>query len=434
MLLRFSIKNYLSIKDKVVLDMVATKNEKHFDFFCQQVGDYKVLKLAMLFGPNASGKTNILYALNTVKEIILDDKLNKDSEINSIPFEFDKKTKNADSEFVIDFLINEQKYSYEIHFNSNFVSYEKLVIYNPSKQMIYKRETAYSDEVNLKFGTYWKIKASDEEVIANNTTHNMTILSGYNKTSIKFVELTNVRNWFSSYLKQTITPKTQLQEYVKKNLFDKTVKKEHLVEMLKRADFNITNTTIEEKILSKEDLNSTQGNQREILNFLLEHTDNNEKLSALKMEFKHNVTVDGKSVEGNLPSGLESLGTLRYFGLSGVFLKNINSSFSMFIDELDSSMHPDLMIHFINSFMLNTTKSQLIFTTHYLPLLEDTDELRKDVVWFTEKREDGSTDLYSLKDIEIRSALNYYKAYKVGKLGAKPFIGSAYLNILNEEG
>ena len=77
--------------------------------------------------------------------------------------------------------------------------------------------------------------------------------------------------------------------------------------------------------------------------------------------------------------------------------------------------------------MLNTKNSQLIFTSHYHPLLEETDEIRKDIVWFTEKLENGSTELYSLRDITIRSSLNYYKAYKTGKFGAKPFIGSAFI-------
>ena len=135
----------------------------------------------------------------------------------------------------------------------------------------------------------------------------------------------------------------------------------------------------------------------------------------------------GKEELFRLPESLESVGKLRYFGLSGVLSEIIDRTGVLFIDELDSSLHPDLLNHFINTFMLNTKRSQLIFTSHYYPLLEETDELRKDVVWFTEKLEDGSTELYSLKDIKIRSVLNYYKAYKTGKFGAKPFIGTAYL-------
>ena len=78
----------MEFKDEVVLDFVATKKDKHFDFFCEKIGKYKVSKIAMLFGPNASGKSNILHSLDRFRDIVLDDNLSKDDPIQQIPFEF----------------------------------------------------------------------------------------------------------------------------------------------------------------------------------------------------------------------------------------------------------------------------------------------------------------------------------------------------------
>ncbi len=92
-------------------------------------------------------------------------------------------------------------------------------------------------------------------------------------------------------------------------------------------------------------------------------------------------------------------------------------------------MHPDLVRHFIYTFLRNSSKSQLIVSTHNTDILSNSDDIRKDVVWFTDKKSDGSTDLYSLADFpEIRKNMSYLKAYKSGKLGAVPNLGSTLID------
>ena len=200
-----------------------------------------------------------------------------------------------------------------------------------------------------------------------------------------------------------------------------------LINLLEKADFNICETIIDEFKITKEMVDSLRDGDLDLYEIMKRKMGEKNEMVNLNLYFQHLITIKNKEQIYKLQSSLESQGTIRYFGLSGVLTELFKKPGILNIDELESSLHPDLLYHFINTFMLNTKHSQLIFTSHYYPLLEDTDELRKDVVWFTEKREDGSTDLYSLKDINIRSSLNYYKAYKTGKFGAKPFIGSAYL-------
>ncbi|MCK4695704.1 MAG: ATP-binding protein, partial [Candidatus Cloacimonetes bacterium] len=277
-------------------------------------------------------------------------------------------------------------------------------------------------------GTKFKIEDTDKKTLIGNTLPNMTILSGYNKTSLQNEILQKIRDWFKNQLKPIIEPRSQLTEYAKSKLYKGKINTKQLINLLEVADFNISMPIINKEEIDKELIEEVKEKFPGVYKSMVKNK-TEEAFFRLNLFFEHIIKKkDNKEKTYKLDGDLESLGTLRYFGLSGVLTEIIDRTGVLFIDELDSSLHPDLLNQFINTFMLNTKHSQLIFTTHYYPLLEETDELRKDVVWFTEKKEDGSTDLFSLKDINIRAALNYYKAYKTGKFGAKPFIGSAYLS------
>ncbi len=102
------------------------------------------------------------------------------------------------------------------------------------------------------------------------------------------------------------------------------------------------------------------------------------------------------------------------------------------IDELESSLHPDLYIHFILSFLLNSNKSQVIATTHNREILDNKDIFRNDSIWFTDKSETCATELYSLADFDssvVRDTSNILNAYKSGKLKAVPNLGDYYIDL-----
>jgi AAA15 family ATPase/GTPase len=428
MILKFKVKNHLSIKNEVVLDFVATKKDKHFNFFCEEIGEYKILKIAMLFGPNASGKSNILHSLDRFRSIVLNDKLSKKEPVQQIPFEFDSSSKKSPTFFELEFLIDETKYSYSIEFNNEFIINENLYLYSPNKSKYFSRTTdVKTGEVSLLKGSKFAIDEVDRRTIVGNTPPNITILSGYNKTSLQIEVLQKIRDWFNENLLPIIEPRSRLKRYVTSKLHEEEIDKALVLNMLKEADFNIREAIIDEFKITKDMVESIKGKDSILYETMKKEFEKKEEIVNLDLYFKHLVKENKRENIYKLDNYLESLGTLRYFGLSGVLSEIIDRSGALFIDELESSLHPDLLNHFINTFMLNTKRSQLIFTSHYYPLLEETDEIRKDIVWFTEKLEDGSTELYSLKDIKIRSVLNYYKAYKTGKFGAKPFVGSAYL-------
>jgi len=132
---------------------------------------------------------------------------------------------------------------------------------------------------------------------------------------------------------------------------------------------------------------------------------------------------------------LESEGTIRYYGFAGILSMMIRDSIAIPIDELEASLHPDLYLHFLLSFITNSKKSQLIATTHNREILNNKDIFRNDSIWFTDKKECCSTELYSLNDFDssvIRDTSNILNAYKYGKLGGIPNLGDYYIDIDNE--
>ena len=113
----------------------------------------------------------------------------------------------------------------------------------------------------------------------------------------------------------------------------------------------------------------------------------------------------------------------------------IRDSIAIPIDELEASLHPDLYIHFLLSFITNSKNSQLIATTHNREILNNKDIFRNDSIWFADKKESCSTELYSLSDFDssvIRDTSNILNAYKYGKLGGIPNLGDYFIDINNE--
>jgi AAA15 family ATPase/GTPase len=137
-----------------------------------------------------------------------------------------------------------------------------------------------------------------------------------------------------------------------------------------------------------------------------------------------------------LPFHLESQGTQRYYGLAGLLTLFIKRDVIIPIDELESSLHPDLFTHFLLAFLINSKSSQLIATTHNREILNNRDVFRNDAIWFTHKDENSATQLYALADFDtsiVRDTSNIYNAYKIGKLGGMPNLGDFYIDLSHAE-
>lgn len=438
MIVNFSVQNFGSIKDKQILSFEADKSDHLENYYIIPINGLRLLKLGLIYGANASGKTTFLKALQFLRTIVLEPETKKTEEFNFQPYLFDSASQKQNSILSIDFIQNEKRYYYEVEFNKDAIVNEILNHYNPTKSNIFKRTTDLDKQfTQISFGSILKkekkIDKTFEKTLESNTLWNNTVLGGFLKTNMELKELKDATDWFSIYLRPLILTETELDTYVTSQIDKSVIKKADVVSILKKADFNISDIVI-------------QKNEEDIPNGLIEFIEkqvkdsskvindlkNKGKLTSVNLEFEH--TVNNKKY--SLPFDLESQGTQRYYGFAGILSMLLKGSIAIPIDELEASLHPDLYIHFLLSFLVNSKNSQIIATTHNREILNNKNIYRTDAIWFTDKTDISATELYSLSDFDssvIRDTSNVYNAYKAGKLGAVPNLGDYFIDIYDEK-
>jgi AAA15 family ATPase/GTPase len=429
MIINFSVENFLSINEKITLSFepVKYRDEKSLEnsYIYKSKSGIEILKLAIIYGANASGKTNILKALGFLRDFIINPPIFRLIEgTKVIPFKFTEEGKN--SKFEIEFLFEDKKYYYYLELDKKRVILEKLYSFNPKKSLVFSRFLE-NDKIKIKFGSKVKLSKLEKDKILLETLDNRSILTSFLEVNIKIPEVENTIKWFLNNLKPIIFPHSDLKSWATEQYYKGKVNKDIVLQILKKADFNITYIKInrEEKELDDKDKEIL-----ELVNKLLikegENVDLIKKTKILEEKFLFGHNINGKIYYLDYED--ESAGTQRFFQFAVLLDLMMKNSLIIPIDEIEASLHPDLVEFFLKMFLANTTNSQLILTTHYRELLQNKDWLRRDVIWFTEKKvEDNSTDLFSLTDFKsdvIRNTTSIYNAYKKGILGAVPYFDS----------
>jgi AAA15 family ATPase/GTPase len=426
MILEFKVANYLSIKEEQVLSFEATSDSTLDDIYIVKKGKYRVLKSAMIYGANASGKTNVLGALNLVGRLLSYPPTQKDEQTEHMPFMLDEMTRLQDGWFELSFFAGEILYIYSLEINRNWISREKLMYYPGVKPaIVFQRHyDKKKDLSHVDMGSTLKLKSTDKELLQSTTLRNISVLAAYGKLNMDIPEMERAYRFMKSKLLPVIVPEGNMRRWAN-SLVDKTAEaKLFVLKMLSKADFNIDEIALK-TIKEGSEINIHE--QMELEKFP-QHL--RTQLEAIKGYESKSLSFLRKvpgSVPVSFPAELESAGTNRYYDLSGILYDVINKSQCMLIDELENSLHPDLVNHFIKTFLVNAGEAQLIFTTHNINILSEQDNLRKDVIWFTQKSKDGATELYSMADFNHRKELSFINAYKAGKFGAKPKLGSIYM-------
>lgn len=434
MIIEFAIKNFGPIREEQKLSFEATSDDNLEDYYViEPIPGLRLLKLLIIYGPNASGKSTILEALEFLNDLCLDPAEQKNHELDFEPFLFDDDSKNQPSSLKLTFLINTVKYIYEVEFTKKYILKEKLQ-YSPNGRIadFYLRETDIENQVSrISFGSTIKISNKDLAIIEGNTIWNNTVIGAFTKTNANIPELNVVQNWFSETLMSEIRPTTNLLGWTSDKIEEDPKFKEGVIEIIKRADIQINGIDI---LTDEKDLDDELISRLAALPVPKSRIDEIKKSRKLTMKdviFNHMIKNDQSEKSYSLNKDQESRGTLRYYGLSGVLSLMVHEEKVVSIDELETSLHPDLMKHFLLIYLANSKNSQLFVTTHNIFMLEEKDILRNDAIWFTQKKENGTAELYSLADFDtstIRKGASIINSYKTGKLGAKPEFGSIFIS------
>lgn len=406
MIIEFSVENFGPIKDKVTLSFEASKSKDLEEYYVMEPKKgLRLLKLGIIYGPNASGKTYILRALDFLRKIITKPHSQKTEKFDYQPFLFDQETLGKPSIFDLDFIHSGVRYEYRVVFNKDSILCETLYFYDPNRALVFERNTDSVKKLSkIKWGGKVDGKKIDKDILERNTLWNISVLGAYERTNVTFRELTDFKDWFFNELHDLVTSQTDLYKDFSSYLKEGKLDKENVLNILNMNGFAFSGINISKQPSAE----------------------------ALKTEFLYR--FESEKTPYKLDYAYESLGTQRYFQFAGLLSYMMEYPSIFPIDEFESSLHPDLVRHFLLTFLTNVKYSQLIVTTHFRELLMERDILRNDVIWFTEKKEDGSTDLYSLDDFDtsvIRDTSSIFNAYKIGKLGAKPNLGDYYLEKSN---
>jgi AAA15 family ATPase/GTPase len=409
----------------------------------------RLLKLAYIYGANASGKTTILKAFEFLRKLLLKPFTDKGIELDFEPFLFRNAPYKKNSRFELSFYAEGIRYVYQLSFNKQAILDEKVVFYQTAKPTeLFSRSTDLKKRLaKIQFGSKIKVPARERDLLESNTLHNNTVIGAYAKTNVDIPELEKLNKWFTSFLLGMITSAQNLTELTVSLIDQNPLVNQWMNSFLNKADRQISAVEVGDS----DHLIHVPSDESQLADFsgrfaLRESHSGKGSIqvkpgSALptgfygggavqrRVDFVHTVS-DHKNYPLSILS--ESSGTKRYFGLGGPLYTLIHASRLLCIDELETSLHPDLMKHFLQIFLLNATNSQLLVTTHNTSLMENQDFIRRDALWFSEKNEDGSVGFYSAADFDsatLRKDASIINAYKAGRLGAKPNLGSPYLTV-----
>ena len=424
MIQEIKIKNFLSFKDEVKFSFEASNDKFAEDSQVVKINDNtRLLRFAIVYGYNASGKSNLLSVFDFLYDFWFYKPKDVYEETGDIPFKFDKKSKKEPSNIELGFFVEDTKYWYQLELDEHQVYLEKLSYYKSTQPTMLFERKLENAQSTINFGSTLKVSSIVKESIAVNCLKNMSFFAARNQVNASIPLIDVATEWMKTKVAQTIFPQLDLTAYAQKNTSDNDAITRYILDFLKEADFNITNIKTDKRNASE--LTDKMDKTQMLANLLLKAKGvNNIDNSKTKFitNFEHTVENE-RGIETYLLSSdydEESRGTLRTFGLEAALYNVIERNAFLAIDEIETSLHPKLLEKILFEYLKTQSRSQLVVTTHNDGLLDLVDDLiRKDSVWFTEKKESGVTDLYKLTDFRgINRLSSIREAYRNKRFGA----------------
>lgn len=409
MIQEIKIKNFLSFKDEVTFSYEATKDKFAEEYqVVEVVPGVRLLRFAMVYGANASGKTNLLIAFKFLRDFWRKQASNVEERTGVIPFLFDRVTPTEPSRFELVFYVGGIKHHYLLELDENQVSLEKLCYYksvHPTMLFVRKFKDGKSDITYNP--SVIKLSMTEKEKISLECLKNMSFFAALGKVNVNLPELYAVRDWMVSHFEKMIDPTLSLTESAEAQLSEDVSLKNYLVDYFKNANFDISNieTTVTEVSAANNPFNS-------IISKIT--------IKQYHTSFEHLVKNEQENEKYNLPISLESYGTRRIFGLATAIYNIQKKNGFLLVDEIEASLHPKFLEKLLFEYFKNKSQSQMLVTIHDDSLLDLVNDLiRKDSIWFTEKKASGTSDLYRLTDFRGLNRLSSIRsAYRLGRFGA----------------
>ena len=421
MLIDFRLTNYRSFSESQTMSMVAAagKEHEHTHLFASGVSVApRLLRSAIVYGPNAAGKTNLVRALQFMQSMVaLSATLVQEGQpLNVQPFLFNNDGRNQPTSFEVNFIEDGEdgpvRYQYGFTLTTERIHAEWLYAAPRGRN-----KPIFQRELDLETGKYsWEWGSSflgRKDVWRDKTRSNALFLS--TAVLLNNEQLRPVFNWFQNRL--AIIPADALISLEHTlGLCATDSGKAELMSFFRDADISITDVALE-----KQSVMRTTFSFDPVTGPSPQSTTDDE---ITKVHFRHR-SRDGEN-EIELGMDDESSGTQKLFALAGPWLDVMHKRRVLVVDELDRSLHPLICRHLIERFnhdQTNPLNAQLIATTHDTSLL-DRHLLRRDQVWFVEKDRQEASRLYSLDEFSPRKEESLERGYLQGRYGALPIVGN----------
>ena len=417
MLIEFNIKNYRSFWESQTLNMTAgsTKDLQEENTFTPPVkGLPRLLRSAVMYGPNGGGKSNLIKALAFMQELVqTSSKESQEGEnIKRKPFLLHPEGASEESEFEIFFIQDDIRYQYGFAVTEKRVTHEWLFAYpgNRAQRWFERSYNPDTEEEDWYLGA--KLTGS-KKTWQDSTRSNALFLS--TAVQLNSEQLKPVFTWFQKLViirhGEQIEPGFTVESCENKDYGD-------ILKFLRGADIDVNGIKIKEEKIDNFKFPSDMPD--ELKNLIQKDLKGKHFKEVF---FKHQLNDSESSVL--FPLSEESDGTQKLFAYAAPWLDVLNNGRVLIVDELDNSFHPHLvrfLLKLIHSSQSNRGNGQLIFSTHDTSIL-DSKILRRDQIWFMEKDAHQATQLYPLTDFHPRKKEALEKGYLQGRFGALPYIG-----------
>lgn len=424
MLVEFSVKNFRSFRDEQRLSMVASSDKSLPTNLIKTVALRTPLtRSAVIYGPNAAGKSNLVLAFQYVCRLVLSsakqaptsDEAGSFGVLQVQPFLFDTQSAIESSQFTLTFIEAETRYEYGFRLDKLAIQEEWLFAYtNGRAQRWFERTRLENGQYNWYFGS--KLRG-EKQRFADITRADVLFLSL--AATLNNPQLTAVYGWFAKRLR-VITHQTSpisLERFTAQKALHDTAFHQRITQLLKAADLRISGFTTHEVPLE---------NDPRLAKMPTEIADALRTIAQARLDVEMHHDVEGLAEPIVLKKEEESLGTQRLFTIAGPLLDALLYGRVLVVDELDDSLHPLLVRQIIELFhdpAVNRHDAQLIFNTHDATLL-DIQLFRRDQIWFVERDNRDNSRLYPLSDYSPRNKESLMRGYLYGRYGALPIVNA----------